>query len=446
MSKILFDSLQKYKNLKRSSFHTPGHKGKAIKNADFFSLDYTELPFTDSLYECRGIIKQAEDNLSNLYGSKSSVFSCGGNTLCMQAMIRLCAPNGGKILCDRVAHRAAVSAFALLGIDAVWLEREIDMNTGLAKRISAQDVEKNLKEDYEIKAVYITSPDYYGILQDIKSISEVCKKYNIPLIVDNAHGSHLKFLGAGLHPLEQGATMSADSAHKTLPVLTGGAWLHINDEKFCPEAKNAMALFGSTSPSYSVMASMDVCADWLAKRGEEEYKNLANSVAEARKIAESSGIYIPDESVSDPCRITLGVWKIGLTGEEFRDFLYKFKIEPEFCDENYAVLIPSPFNTQIDWIRLKTALKKAKQIAKKERKIKSRILNLPRKSLDIRKAVMSSRKLMEVKEAIGKVAAEIACPCPPGVPIVMPGEVIGKEEIDALINYGVFKINVVESD
>ncbi|MBR2579252.1 MAG: aminotransferase class I/II-fold pyridoxal phosphate-dependent enzyme [Clostridia bacterium] len=446
MSKVLFDSLQKYKNLKRSSFHTPGHKGKAIKNADFFSLDYTELPFTDSLYESRGIIKQAEENLSELYGSKRSIFSCGGNTLCMQAMIRLCAPNGGKILCDRVAHRAAISAFALLGLDAVWLERQIDQTTGITKRISAEDIEKKLQEDSEIKAVYVTSPDYYGILQDIKSISEVCKKYSVPLIVDNAHGSHLKFLGMGLHPLEQGATMSADSAHKTLPVLTGGAWLHINDEKFCEDAKNAMALFGSTSPSYSVMASMDMCADWLRTRGEAEYKNLAEFVSDVRKFAKSSGLYVPDESVSDPCRITLGVWKIGLTGEEFRDFLYKFKIEPEFCDENYVVLIPSPFNTQIDRIRLKMAVKKAKQIAKKERRIKSFLPNLPQKSMSIRTAVMSAKKCVDVQEALGKVAAEIACPCPSGVPIVMPGEVIGKDEIDALTNYGVFKINVVESN
>lgn len=444
MSKILFDSLQKYKNLKRSSFHTPGHKGKAIKNADFFGLDYTELPFTDSLYEASGIIKQAEDSLSDLYGSKRSIFSCGGNTLCMQAMIRLCAPSGGKILCDRVAHRAAISAFALLGLDAVWVSREIDETTGITKRISVEDIEEKLKGESEIKAVYITSPDYYGILQDIKSISEVCEKYNVPLIVDNAHGSHLKFLGMGLHPLEQGATMSADSAHKTLPVLTGGAWLHINDEKFCEEAKNAMALFGSTSPSYSVMASMDLCANWLQTRGEAEYQNLMGDVAEVKKLAQSSGIYIPDESISDPCRITLGVWKIGLTGEEFRDFLYKFKVEPEFCDENYVVLIPSPFNTQIDWTRLKMAVKKAKQIAKKELGIKSFLPKLPQKSMSIRKAVMSVKKCVDVREALGKVAAEIACPCPPGVPIVMPGEVIGKDEIDALINYGVFKINVVE--
>lgn len=362
----------------------------------------------------------------------------------MQAMIRLCAPNGGKILCDRVAHRAAISAFALLGLDAVWLEREIDETTGITKRISAEGIENKLKQEPEIKAVYITSPDYYGILQDIKSISEVCKIYNVPLIVDNAHGSHLKFLGRNLHPLEQGATMSADSAHKTLPVLTGGAWLHINDEKFCGEAKNAMALFGSTSPSYSVMASMDMCADWLKNRGEAEYKNLAECVSDMRKLAKESGIYVPDEDISDPCRITLGVWKIGLTGAEFRDFLYKFKVEPEFCDENYVVLIPSPFNTHIDWTRLKTAVKKAKQIAKKERKIKSFLPKLPQKSMSIRTAVMSAKKSVNVKEAFGKVAAEIACPCPPGVPIVMPGEVIGKDEIDALTNYGVFKINVVE--
>lgn len=445
MSKVLFRALQKYRAMKRTSFHTPGHKGVMIKNADFFGLDYTELPFTDSLYECDGIIKQAEDNLSELYGSKKTLFSCGGNTLCIQAMIRLCAPSGGKILCDRIAHRSAVAAFGLLGVDPVWIERKIDLESGLPERIKSEEVEKHLSEQKDIKAVYLTSPDYYGIMQDIKSISQVCEAHNVPLIVDNAHGSHLKFLDAGLHPLEQGATMSADSAHKTLPVLTGGAWLHINDERFCNEAKNAMALFGSTSPSYSIMASMDVAQDWLSDWGISKYKELAEKVSKVRELAKESGLYIPDESICDPCRITLGTWKIGVTGEEFRDFLYKFKIEPEFCDRNYVVLIPTPFNTRADWSRLRSAIKRAKDIAKKSLDVSSILqIGLPKKMKNIREAIMSERECMAVENAKGRIAAEIACPCPPGVPIVMPGELISERKQNALINYGVSEINVIK--
>ncbi|MBR2578740.1 MAG: aminotransferase class I/II-fold pyridoxal phosphate-dependent enzyme [Clostridia bacterium] len=445
MSKILFDSLQKYRAMKRTSFHTPGHKGVMIKNIDFVGLDYTELPFTDSLYECSGIIKQAEENLSKLYGSKRTLFSCGGNTLCIQTMIRLCAPHGGKILCDRIAHRSVVSAFGLLGIEPVWIERKIDLESGLPERIDPVEIEKQLSEQDDIKAVYLTSPDYYGIMQDIKSIADICRKHDIPLMVDNAHGSHLKFLDAGLHPLEQGATMSADSAHKTLPVLTGGAWLHINDERFCKEAKKAMALFGSTSPSYSIMASMDVAGDWLSDWGVSKYKELAEKVSKIRKLARESGLYVPDESICDPCRITLGTWRIGVTGEEFRDFLYRFKIEPEFCDKNYVVLIATPFNTRSDWSRLRSAIKRAKDIARKRLDISSVLqIGLPKKMKNIRESIMSEMECIDVENARGRVAAEIACPCPPGVPIVMPGELISEREQNALINYGVSKINVIK--
>ena len=347
-------------------------------------------------------------------------------------------------MCDRVVHRAAVSAFALLGIDVVWIERAIDEKTHLTKRILAEDIDKKLSVDSEIKAVYITSPDYYGIMQDIKAIAQVCKRYNVPLAVDNAHGSHLKFLGLGLHPLEQGATMSADSAHKTLPVLTGGAWLHINDRKYCEDAKSAMALFGSTSPSYSVMASMDVCRAWLKTMGITSYKKLMEDVSEVRELAKESGIYVPNDEISDPCRITLGVWKIGFTGEEFREFLYKFKVEPEFCDKNYVVLIPTPFNMGNDWSRLKMALRKIKKVSAKEVSYVERPLRFPKKAMNIREAVMAKTEVVDVGKAEGKVAGDIVCPCPPGVPIVMPGELIGKDEQDALLNYGILKINVVK--
>lgn len=444
MSKLLYNSLKKYGSLNRSSFHTPGHKRNAFRSINFSEFDYTELPETDNLYDASGIIKAAENSLAGIYDTKRSLFSCGGNTLCIQAMIRLCAPNGGKILCDRVVHRSAVAAMALLGVDPIWLERRMNPEVGHLERISAKEVEAKLRDNKDIKAVYITSPDYYGILQDIKAIASVCRKRKIPLMVDNAHGSHLKFVGKGLHPIDQGATMSADSAHKTLPVLTGGAWLHINDEKFCSEAKNAMALFGSTSRSYSIMASMDVCQDWLGIWGESRFKETAENVTKIRELAKEVGIYIPDESIADPCRITLGVWKIGMTGEEFRNHLYKFKIEPEFCDKNYVVLIPAPFNMRIDWSRLKSAINKLKKMDLAPIKSEFMSFGLPEISMSLRKAMLSETKCVGIENAAGNIAAEIACPCPPGVPIVMPGENIGEFEKNLLMNYGVSKINVVK--
>ncbi len=444
MKKYFYNALSEYKNLNRSSFHTPGHKGNFLSDFNLFSLDFTELPFTDSLYEASGIIKKAEEAVSELYGSKGSFISSGGNTLCIQAMIRLVAKSGDKILCDRVVHRSAVGAMALLGVEPVWLKRTMCRESHLAGKVDLDDLKLKLNQSSDIKAVYLTSPSYYGILQDISSIASICKSYGISLIVDNAHGSHLKFLG--LHPLDQGASITADSAHKTLPVLTGGAWLHVSTSEFKKSAKAAMALFGSTSPSYPVMASLDICRGWLEENGKKEFWRLKENVNSVNKVADSKGIFIPSKVLpSDPTRIVLGVNKIGYSGFEFREKLYEFKIEPEFCDENYVVLIPSPFNTDTDWSRLITALQSI-EVKKSKGTPENFELNmsLPKTRACLYEAIMSENKKVPTKDSLGEIASEIICPCPPGVPVVMPGEEIGETEKERLLDYGIEEINVIK--
>ena len=172
MKRKLYESLKRYKKLNRSSFHTPGHKTNVFGKKGILSLDYTELPFTDSLYEASGIIKQAEDDLGKLYGSKKSVFSSGGNTLCIQTMLALVAKNGEKILCDRLVHRSAVSAMALLDIDPVWIKREYNKNSRLFEKIDFKDFQEKLNQKLDYKAFYTTSPSYHGIIQDINLISQ----------------------------------------------------------------------------------------------------------------------------------------------------------------------------------------------------------------------------------------------------------------------------------
>lgn len=428
-----------------SSFHTPGHKcGFSVFNR-LLSLDFTELPLTDSLYEAKGIIKKAEDSLSKLFGTQRSLFSCGGNTLCIQAMLRLAAPQGGKILCDRIVHRSAVSAMAMLGIEPIWIKRKFNSENRLFDMIDIDDIKDKLKSESDIKALYLTSPSYHGILQNIHLICEECKKHDIPVLVDNAHGSHLMFLGDDMHPLKQGADLVADSAHKTLPVLTGGAWLHINNEKFMQNAKDAMALFGSTSPSYPIMASMDICADWLKHRGKSEFLKLKRRVLSIKKLAKEKGFYVLHEK-SDPLRISLGVWNFGITGNEFGDYLRNFKVEPEMCDENYVVLIPTPFNSGKDWQRLKNALKNVPKIYKKMENQGPDYLNfkMPMVAKTIRESIMGESEIVNLENSEGRVAARIVCPCPPGIPVVMPGEKIGAFEMEALKKYGISEIAVLK--
>ncbi len=443
MKRKLYESLKRYKRLNRSSFHTPGHKTNVFGKSGILSLDYTELPLTDSLYEASSIIKQAEEDLSKLYDSKKSVFSSGGNTLCIQTMLALAAKNGEKILCDRLVHRSAVSAMALLDIDPVWVKREYNKNSRLFEKIDFKDLKEKLNQKVNYKAFYTTSPSYHGIIQDINLISQECRKKNVPVLVDNAHGSHLKFVGEDLHPISLGAAMCADSAHKTLPVLTGGAWLHVNDDRFCEDIKNKMVLFGSTSPSYVIMSSMDIARDWLKNRGEKEFLKLKGKVKSIKDLAKEKGIFIPNENIFDPVRITLGTWKVGYSGYEFREHLYKYGVEPEFCDGNYAVLIATPFNTREDFKRLKKALINLE--VKEEKKPDFEFdFKIPEKIATIREAVMAETIKVNINEAVGKIVADIVCPCPPGVPVIMPGEKISDYEYEVLRRYGISEINVLK--
>ena len=316
METPLYTALTDYQKKKYASFHTPGHKNTiSFLKYNLYDLDFTELPDTDSLFEAEGCILKAEQTAAKAFSTLLCVLSAGGCTMCIQGMLRLAAPSGGKLVCGRIIHRSAVNTMALLGIDPVWIMPEPNAGEGLAGRITPEGVRRALEKNPEAKGVYLTSPDYYGVICDIQGIACVCKKYGVPLLVDNAHGAHLGYLSENLHPIHLGASMAACSAHKTLPVLTGGAWLQINDSRYLEGVKEAMSLFGSTSPSYPVMASLDLCRAWLEEEGQKAFQTLERRVGAVKKLAAAKGLGIP-EGLTDPVRITLNTAKIGLTGQK----------------------------------------------------------------------------------------------------------------------------------
>lgn len=443
MGKYFYNNIKNYTLRNMSSFHTPGHKGNKVFDMDLWKFDLTELPDTDSLYEACAAILKSELSAQKLFGTQRTLISAGGNTLCIQSMIRLASLSKKTFISGRNIHRSAVSAMALLGIQPKWVLPSKDTDKGeTSSRIKSEDIARLLNESSGGCAVYITSPDYYGVISDIKSISNECKKRDSFVIVDNAHGTHLKFCGKSLHPTEMGAVMSADSAHKTLPVLTGGAWLHIMDESFISNAKQAMALFGSTSPSYLIMTSLDACADYLECRGCEDFSVLEKKVESIKEIAKYKGICVT-QGLCDPVRITLVTPCVGYSGYEFAMYLRNCGIEPEFFDENCVVLIPSPFNVPDDWSRLEDALLNFKEKDKKEEKC-TLYSYLPEVKITLREALMAECVKVGIEDASGRTAGEIACPCPPGIPVVMPGEVIGEHEKQLLKNYGISYICVVK--
>lgn len=427
MAAPLYEALRAHTSLGRSSFHTPGHKGnpEALPET-LYSLDLTELPDTDSLFEADGPIRDAEELASRMFGTARTCLSAGGCTLCIQAMLRLAAPRGGKILCSRVVHRSAVNAMALLGIEPVW---------AMPDRVADA-----LREAPDVCAVYVTSPNYYGQLLDIPAISAACRERGVPLLVDNAHGTHLMFTEPKLHPLLLGADLTADSPHKTLNVLTGGAWLQVGNPSYADAAKSAMALFGSTSPAYPVMASLDLCREWLEIHS-DAFAVLQRRTAQIRAFALERGITLPAGQL-DPTRITLNTASVGLSGTEAAELFRKSGVEPEYADSAYVVLIATPFSTARDFRRLKKAI--GLLPISHPLPVPKALPPLPPVETGLREAVLAESETVPLSSAVGRIAAEAACPCPPGVPAVMPGERVTKEAAEFLQRYGFFMLKVLK--
>ena len=443
----LYTALREHLAKKQASFHTPGHKGRFLPK-DLYELDLTELPDTDSLFESDGCIRAAEEAARELFHSRATYFSAGGCTLCIQAMFRLAAPQGGKVISSRVIHRSAVNTMALLGIEPVWVRPRPDAGPCLAGRFHPEDVEKALAGNPDAKAVYVTSPDYYGVLADIQGLSAVCHAHGVPLLVDNAHGTHLALLGK--HPLALGADLTACSAHKTLPVLTGGAFLNIGDTEisrklnFAERAKEAMALFGSTSPAYPVMVSLDLARAWAMEQGKEAWEKLAVRMVKIKEIAREKGLLLP-LGETDPTRLAIGTLPAGMTGEEAGDFFRKKGVEPEHEDGGYLVCIATPFNTEEELDRLEMAVKSLPDACTEVEETPA-LPSLPPVRRMPREAVLAFQEAVPLEKAVGRVAGEAACPCPPGVPIVMPGEEITAECAAFLTKYQLKEIFCVRAE
>ena len=441
----LYTALQNYLKKDRISFHTPGHQGRFLPR-DLYDMDLTELPDTDSLFEASGPIAEAEKQARELFHSRATFFSAGGCTLCIQAMFRLAAPQGGKVISSRVIHRSAVNTMALLGIEPVWVLPRPDAGPCLAGRLHPEDVQRALQENRDARAVYVTSPDYYGVLSDISGIARVCHEYGVPLLVDNAHGTHLALLGR--HPLALGADMTACSAHKTLPVLTGGAFLNIGETplakkfQFAERAKEAMALFGSTSPAYPVMVSLDLAREWEMKNGQREWQRLAQRVEKMKDTAKKKGLLVP-EGKTDPTRLAVGTLPLGMTGQEAAEYFRSQGIEPEHEDGAYVVCITNPLHTQEELDQLEKAIQTlpGSPCPLEENPA---IPSLPPVRKSPREAVLAFQERVPLLEAVGRIAGEAACPCPPGVPIVMPGEEITKECMGFLNRYSLDEISVLK--
>jgi len=355
MKTPIFDYIVQYAQRNPLRLHMPGHKGEG--SDPFTALDITEITGADDLYHPDGIIAQSEENASALFGCPT-IYSTEGSSQCIRAMLALAlmnAPAGAKIAAGRNAHKTFLTAAALLDFGVDWLYPAGPANLLSCPLTPADIVQYLQKTSEKPAAIYLTSPDYLGNLADIAGISAVCRAENILLLVDNAHGAYLKFLPGSRHPMEQGADLCCDSAHKTLPVLTGGAYLHIAPGRpdLCARAKDAMALFGSTSPSYLILRSLDLANRYLAEEAPAALAETVRQIAQTKARLSSAGWQFTGD---EPMKLTISARKMGYTGTELAEMLEKQDIFPEFADPDYLVLMPAPATGAEGMARLEEAL------------------------------------------------------------------------------------------
>ena len=442
----LRQALEQYIAQDWSRLHMPGHKGAPIEPfGTLMQYDLTEVEGTDSLFEDEGPLRELEQIFTDLYQTKGTVMSAGGSTLCIQAMMRLVAKKDGIIVAGRNIHAAAVNAMALLGLEPAWVYPHRSAEERLIGKIEPKQVERELEELERqgkldsVCAVYVTSPDYFGVMSDIAGIARVAHRRGIPLLVDNAHGAHLHFLEEPLHPMQLGADLCCDSLHKTLPALTGAALLHSAREEYLPFLKSAMTVFGSTSPNYLIMLSMDSTAEFLIREGREQISKTAQRCNRLKKIAEQRGFSLP--SNCDPMRLSLPIAGTGWDTKSFRVLLRRHRIMEEYLSDSGCVLLFSPFSREEDFKRTEAMLCEAEI---KCQPFSAFPILKGEKAMPLREAFLSKKQTLPIEQAEDRIAAQVKITCPPGIPLIMPGEKLHKESIKILKKYGISVIDVVQ--
>lgn len=446
MTTPIADFVKQYAESDFVRFHMPGHKGKSFLGCEAF--DITEIKGADSLYEANGIIAESEANATKLFDSGHTFFSTEGSSQCIRAMLylALCVnkkKRTGKrpvVAASRNVHKAFIYAATLLDFDVIWLWPEKANSSICSCFVSKEQIAKAFENHPEIEAVYLTSPDYLGGQLDIRSIAEVCHQNEAVLAVDNAHGAYLKFLENSQHPLDLGADLCCDSAHKTLPVLTGGAYLHISKnapKQFCEQAKYALNLFGSTSPSYLILSSLDLCNQYLSEEYSDKLKNFIVLRNDCCVQLKKAGWRVAE---SDPLKITIEIPN-GVSSSDLTQTLRENHMECEYADPDYIVFMLTPENTKEDLEKLVTVLG-MNEYSYAEREQLEMVPTT--QVMSIREAMFSAPECISIADAENRICRVPTVSCPPAIPIAVPGELITKELISLFEYYGIESLDVVK--
>ncbi|WP_369901558.1 aminotransferase class I/II-fold pyridoxal phosphate-dependent enzyme [Bacillus manliponensis] len=440
----VYETLMKFANNKPLSFHVPGHKngmyfperGKEYFR-DILSIDVTELTGLDDLHDPSECIAEAQELLSNLYGAQKSYFLVNGSTVGNLAMIFACCKEGDIVLVQRNCHKSIMNGLILTGAQPVFLDPWIDEEFGVPVGVPLEDIKEAIKAHPNTKALILTHPNYYGMGGDLKEIIAFSHKHNIPVLVDEAHGAHF-CLGDPfpLSALSYGADVVVHSAHKTLPAMTMGSYLHINSQFISSHRiEMYLSMLQSSSPSYPIMASLDLARFALTEIKENGCNDIVKFLIDFRNgLHRIPQIKVLQYKVQDLLKVTIQT-RCELSGYELQHVLEEQGLYAEMADP-YNVLLVMPLKPSQKYMTAVDRMKKALQNYEvKDRKPVIRYtykrdfspVPFTYKQLDGCK-----KSIISLEEAVGRVCADMVIPYPPGIPLLMYGEKITSEHVQRI--------------
>jgi arginine/lysine/ornithine decarboxylase len=451
LSKLpLVEGVLKYAEENNISFSMPGHKagagflsskeGKRLYD-NLFKIDITEVEGVDNLHHPEGIIKEAQELLSNFYGSKKSYFLVNGSTSGNLAMIFSCFNEGDKIIVERNCHRSIFNGIIMRKLKPIYIRNKISKKYNAPMAIDMEHFSCLLNDNKDAKGIIITYPNYYGICSDLKTIISQARKNNMRILVDSAHGAHF-----GVNEklpysaVKLGADMVVVSSHKTLPSFTQTAYLHVGENVDIDKVDFYVSSFLSTSPSYMLMSSMDYGRYYLEDYGRQAYEELIDRANKYReKLNKLQWLHVLGEDnesyyAIDLSRFVINV-KNGLSGHKLLDYLRNRRIQCEMSDASNVVLIFSPFNGEEDFELLYKAVEECNPEELKDDRIYIKDVYIPEVKL-LPHEVMERKKIkVDMESSEGKICGNAVVPYPPGVPILNLGEIIDTTSLNMIRYY-----------
>lgn len=470
MKTPVFDALKGLMEENSVSFHMPGHKGKntLIEWGKYIPyIDTTEVEGVDNLLEPRGIIKESQELAAQVYGAKSTIYGVNGSTGSIYIALSTITKPGDKVLIQRNCHKAVYNAMILNRLNPVYMYPNYNEEHNVLTGLHPEEIEAILKEHEDIKAVVMTYPNYYGVCSDIEKIVEVVHKYNKILMVDEAHGPHMSFSDKmPISALKAGADIVIHSTHKTLPSFTQTSMIHVGTDRVdLNKLRDRFALYTTTSPSYLFTLSNEIAAAYMDGEGKDRLDWSINKVNEViERLQKIDRVFVFTGDQLDPTIHAKDNTKIlfkidGIRGSQVKKILrQEHNIRLEMSDYYYGLILTSLMNDEEDYEKLIIAIEEIAKTAPYE-EINSTNINMPtpRVEMNISSAYYSKKELIDLEQAIGRISAASIIPYPPGIPLIVPGEMITRElydhiimtlenglEIVGLMGYNKDKIVVVE--